>query len=76
MEKFVEHWLYEVIGAIWDWHRLAYALMAGYIHFHGLTKLRYDPRLCKRTEIVLNVHNTKQMVFSNNYELQSREGCS
>ena len=63
VERFVEHWLYEVIGAIWGWYRFTYALMRGSVHCHGLAKLRDDTGLCKLTEISLNVHNSIKCFF-------------
>ena len=67
VEKFVKHWLYEEMGAIWYWYWLEYALMRD---CHGLAKQRDDPGLSKISEVALNGHNAQQMLSSNNFELR------
>ncbi|CAB3994683.1 ATP-dependent DNA helicase PIF1, partial [Paramuricea clavata] len=65
LESFVNHWLYDTLGAKWHWFRYEYALGAkwhwfryeyqgrGSIHCHGTAKLNNDPGLCQLTQTAL-----------------------
>ncbi len=52
LEKFVQHWLYDTLGAKWHWFRYEYQ-GRGSIHCHGTAKLNNDPGLCQLTQTAL-----------------------
>jgi hypothetical protein len=46
LESFLEHWLYDTLGATWHWSRYEYQ-DRGSIHCRGTAKLNKDPGLCQ-----------------------------
>ena len=52
LESFVNHWLYDTLGAKWHWLRYEYQ-GRGSIHCHGTAKLNNDPGLCQLTQTAL-----------------------
>jgi hypothetical protein len=52
LESFVNHWLYDTLGAKWHWFRYEYQ-GRGSIHCHGTAKLHNDPGLCQLTQTAL-----------------------
>ena len=52
LESFIEHWLYNSLGAKCHWYRFEYQAR-GSIHCHGVAKLENDPGLCKLSERAL-----------------------
>ena len=42
-EKFIKHWLYNILGADWHWNRYEFTQDMS-IHNHGLAKLKSEPR--------------------------------
>ena len=52
LESFVNHWLYDTLGAKWHWFRYEYQ-GRGSIHCHGTAKLNNDPGLCQLTQTAL-----------------------
>ena len=73
-EKFIKHWLYNILGADWHWNRYEFAVLLNGIHTHGLAKLKSDPGLCKLSEKAVEGHKAKLklhegIIFNSNDEL-------
>ena len=49
LTDWVQHWLYDALGAEWHWYRYEYQAR-GSIHAHGCAKLHNDPGLCTLIE--------------------------
>ena len=48
-EQFVIWWLYNSLGAQWQWYKYEFAIQRGSIHCHGVAKLASGPDLCGLT---------------------------
>ena len=51
VKAFVKNLLCEQMGAGWSWYKFEFALMRGFIHSHGLAKLKSDPGLCTLSQV-------------------------
>ena len=49
LTDWVQHWLYDALGAEWHWYRYEYQAR-GSTHAHGCAKLHNDPGLCTLIE--------------------------
>ncbi|XP_066922146.1 uncharacterized protein [Clytia hemisphaerica] len=70
--KFVKHWLYNLLKATWHWYRFEYA-SRGSIHCHGVAKLEDDPGLVELTNIALKGYLASQKLKSENVAFQEKE---
>ncbi len=49
LSDWVQHWLYDSLGAKWHWYRFEYQAR-GSTHAHGCAKLTNDPGICQLVE--------------------------
>ena len=49
LSDWVQHWLYDALGAEWHWYRIEYQAR-GSTHAHGCAKLHNDPGICQLVE--------------------------
>lgn len=49
LSDWVQHWLYDALGAEWHWYRYEYQAR-GSTHAHGCAKLTNDPGICQLVE--------------------------
>ena len=56
LTDWVQHWLYDALGADWHWYRFEYQAR-GSTHAHGCAKLSSDPDICRLIQKVAAAWN-------------------
>ena len=72
-DRFVKYWLYDLLGASWNWYRYEYAVQRGSIHCHGVAKLKNDPGLCVLTELAMKCFLAAKLKHEKNETLSKQE---